>query len=94
MLTPSKYWRVACSLESVTPLPPATYPLPQELAEQAKPPTRGHGIAIAAYDETEQTGILRWIGVVTGGVDPEFQPLRQQAAEHFRKLKASGEESE
>lgn len=82
MLTPSKYWRVACSLESETPPPPATYPLPQELAEQAKPPTSGHGIAIAAYDETEQTGILRWIGVVTGGVGPtravDWRPVNAQ----------------
>lgn len=67
MLTPAKYWRIPCSLES-EPQPPASeFTLPAELADQANPPARGHGIAIAAYHEDAQTGLLRMVGIVTGG---------------------------
>jgi hypothetical protein len=67
MLTPSKYWRVLCSLNDETPYPPTDFTLPESLASQSSPPTRGHGITIAAYDEDSQTGFLRWVGVVTAG---------------------------
>lgn len=67
MLTPAKYWRVPCDLNSEIFQPPSTFTLPEELANRASTPTRGHGITIAAYDEGEQTGLLRWLGVITGG---------------------------
>ena len=67
MLTPAKYWRIPCPLNAVTDEPSAEFTLPLALANQASPPARGHGITIAAYDELEQTGLLRWLGIVTGG---------------------------
>lgn len=70
MLTPSKYWRVPCDLDSEIAQPPSTFTLPKELVKQSSPPTRGHGITVAAYDEAEQTGMLRWLGVITGGTGP------------------------
>ena len=65
MLTPAKYWRVACELDADTPRPASSFSLPAELANQASPPAKGHGITIAAYDETEQMGMLRWVGIIT-----------------------------
>lgn len=67
MLTPSKYWRVPCDLVSKTDSPPSTFILPERLANQSSPPTRGHGVTIAAYDDIEHMGMLRWLGVITGG---------------------------
>jgi hypothetical protein len=67
MLTPAKYWRIACDLDCDIARPPSTFTLPVGLASQTSPPTRGHGITIAAYDEVEQTGLLRWLGIITGG---------------------------
>jgi len=67
MLTPAKYWRVPCSLDQEVPQPPSAFSLPPSLANQATPPTRGHGIAMAAYDEANQTGIVRWLGIISGG---------------------------
>jgi hypothetical protein len=82
VLTPPKYWRVPCELNSELAQPPLTFTLPEELANQASPPTRGHGITIAAYDEAEQTGMLRWLGVITGGTGPtrtvEWKPTTAQ----------------
>ncbi len=67
MLTPAKYWRVPCDLNFEHPLPPTTFTLPPALASQVTPPGRGHGVGIAAYDEGEQIGIFRWLGLITGG---------------------------
>lgn len=67
MLTPVKYWRVACELDDEVGRPASEFPLPSSLSDQVSPPVRGHGITIAAYDEAEQTGLLRWLGVITGG---------------------------
>ncbi|WP_205244657.1 GIY-YIG nuclease family protein [Comamonas sp. Tr-654] len=67
MLTPAKYWRVACELDASDEQPPSAFTLPEALANKAAPPARGHGITIAAYDEAEQTGLLRWLGIVVGG---------------------------
>ncbi len=82
VLTPSKYWRVLCELDSEIVQPASTFTLPVELANQASPPTRGHGITIAAYDEAEQTGLLRWLGVITGGTGQtrvvEWKPASAQ----------------
>lgn len=66
MLTPAKYWRVACHLDTETLQPASSFSLPNELASQKSPAAVGHGITIAAYDATTQTGVLRWIGVITG----------------------------
>ena len=82
VLTPSKYWRVSCELHADIAKPPSTFTLPAELAERASPPTRGHGIAIAAYDAAEQIGMFRWIGVITGGTGStrvvEWKPTSAQ----------------
>lgn len=82
MLTPSKYWRVPCGLDSEIAQLPTTFTLPEKLANQTSPPTRDHGITIAAYDETEQTGMLRWLGVITGGTGQtrtvEWKPTSAQ----------------
>lgn len=67
MLTPAKYWRVACELDCETPQPSSTFTLPERLASHASPPVRGHGITVAAYDEFEQAGMFRWLGIITGG---------------------------
>lgn len=67
MLTPSKYWRVPCPIDVVNFEPASTFALPDALANYVSPPSRGHGITLAAYDETAQTGIVRWIGIITGG---------------------------
>lgn len=68
MLTPAKYWRVPCDLDVAISEPSSEFTLPPALANQASPPTPGHGIAIAAYDEVTQIGLLRWLGTITGGV--------------------------
>lgn len=82
MLTPAKYWRVACALDDDVAQPPSTFTLPEDLANQYSPPVRGHGITIAAYDEAEQTGLLRWLGVIkdiTGTLfHIEWQPSSAQ----------------
>lgn len=70
MLTPSKYWRVDCPLNGDVAQPQEEFTLPEKLASQKAPPARSHGITIAAYDEAEQTGMLRWLGVITGGSGP------------------------
>lgn len=67
MQTPAKYWRVSFDLDVAMQEPCTNFQLPSELANQKKPPARGHGITIAAYDPAEQTGILRWLGIITGG---------------------------
>lgn len=82
MLTPAKYWRIPCSLNSVTDEPSSEFTLPTTLANRVFPPIRGHGITIAAYDEVGQTGLLRWLGIVTGGVGTtrtvDWQPTTAQ----------------
>lgn len=82
MLTPPKYWRVPCALDCEVVEPPPGFTLPQKLANYSSPPTRGHGIAIAAYDEANQTGVFRWLGVITGGAGPirtvEWKPTSAQ----------------
>lgn len=66
MLTPSKYWRIACELDVEIEEPSSAFLLPDSLSNQSSPPAVGHGLAIAAYDQTEQVGMLRWIGTITG----------------------------
>lgn len=82
MLTPQKYWRAPCDLDSEPPRPPTEFILPEALASQSSPPRVGHGITVAAYDEGEQTGLLRWLGVVTGvigaAVIVEWKPSNAQ----------------
>jgi hypothetical protein len=82
MLTPPKYWRVACGIDAESLPPPKEFKLPETLAAQSSPPKAGHGIAIAAYDEQQQIGLFRWLGVVTGGVGAsrtvEWKPSNAQ----------------
>lgn len=68
MLTPAKYWRIPCALEAAICDPSSEFTLPPTLAGRESLPTRGHGITIAAYDEVEQIGLLRWLGTITGVV--------------------------
>lgn len=82
MLKPNKYWRISCPLDCEVAEPPSTFILPQQLARQAAPPARGHGLAIAAYGAAEQMGIFRWLGVITGGTGSsrsvEWRPTTAQ----------------
>ena len=82
MLTRAEYWRVPCALDAEQVLPPGEFSLPEVLAQQSSPPTKGHGITIAAYDETEQTGMLRWIGIILTGTGTtrivEWKPVNAQ----------------
>lgn len=82
MLTPSKYWRVPCELDAAVQQPAQEFSLPESLAGQALPPSRNHGIAIAAYDEARQTGLLYWVGIVLGGTGAvriiEWRPVTAQ----------------
>lgn len=66
MLSPAKYWRVPCDLNIASLQSSSIFALPEQLANQASPPTRGHGITVAAYDEREQMGMLKWLGLITG----------------------------
>lgn len=65
MLTPAKYWRIACNLDQVDFEPASAFQLPYDLVAHKSAPAKGHGITIAAYDEPSQTGMLRWIGIIT-----------------------------
>lgn len=82
MLTPAKYWRVPCALDDVSSVPASNFILPDDLASQVSPPSRGHGITMAAFDDTEQIGMLRWIGLVvdrTGkAVTVDWKPTTAQ----------------
>lgn len=82
LLTPSKYWRIPFDPAFEFAEPQSTFTLPQELANQSSPPARGHGIAMAAYAEVEQTGMFRWIGVISGGAGlvrtVEWRPVRAE----------------
>lgn len=66
MLTPSKYWRFARTLEAMQEAPPESFVLPANIAEQSSPPISGHGLLLADYDESEETGVVRFLGLVTG----------------------------
>lgn len=82
MLSPAKYWRVPCDLYVESLQPSSTFALPEQLANQASPPTRGHGITVAAYDQSEQMGMLKWLGLITGvagkNLDVEWRPTTAQ----------------
>ncbi|HDR9289730.1 TPA: GIY-YIG nuclease family protein [Burkholderia multivorans] len=82
MLTPLKYWRVPCGLDTEDSQPATEFILPEAIASQSSPPRAGHGIAIAAYDEVAQTGLSRWLGIVTGGAGTirtvEWKPSNAQ----------------
>lgn len=82
MKTPSKYWRIACPLDEETPLPSSTFALPPSIAAHAGPPTAGHGLLLAAYDEEARTGIVRYLGTVTSArgaiVTVNWQPVRSE----------------
>lgn len=81
-LTPSKYWRIACSSDVDLEPPAQQFVLPDSLASKASPPTRGHGLTIAAYDEVATTGLLKWVGVIAASNDVtcvvRWQPTRAE----------------
>lgn len=68
-LTPAKYWRISCPLDLDVERPTEQFVIPERLANHASPPARGHGLAIAGYDEHATTGLLRWVGIITGGYE-------------------------
>lgn len=82
VLTPSKYWRVPCALDTEILEPSSFFTLPDTLASQVSPPARGDGIALASYDEVGQTGIFHWVGVIGGGTGKdrsiEWRPCSAQ----------------
>lgn len=82
MFTPPKYWRIACDLDVVSDEPPSIFLLPDSLANQSSPPAIGHGLTIASYDRSENTGILRWVGIITARVgmmrDVSWRPTSAQ----------------
>jgi hypothetical protein len=65
MLTPAKYWRVSRTLEAMRVAPARSFVLPHALAAQSKPPIAGHGILLADYVESDETGLVRYLGLVT-----------------------------
>ncbi len=82
MLTPAKYWRVPRGIDAESSPPPHEFKLPDTLAAQSASPKAGHGITIAAYDEEQQMGLFRWLGLVTGGTGGsrtvEWKPANAQ----------------
>ena len=82
MLSPAKYWRVPCDLNIASIQPLSNFALPEQLANLASPPTRGHGITVAAYDESAQIGMLKWLGLITAAagknLDVEWRPTTAQ----------------
>jgi hypothetical protein len=65
MLTPAKYWRVSRTLEAMRVAPARSFVLPHAIAAQSKPPVAGHGILLADYVESDETGLVRYLGVIT-----------------------------
>lgn len=82
MLTPSKYWRIACELDVESAEPSSTFLLPESLSNQSSPPAFGHGLVVAAYDASVQIGVLKWVGTITGGSgamrDVDWKPTSAQ----------------
>lgn len=89
MLTPSKYWRIACALDADTPLPPTEYAPPEHIASQTRPPMVGDGFLLAAYDEAQETGLIRYVGIVKAGranaVSVEWRPVHAEIWVDTRK---------
>lgn len=63
-LTPAKYWRVARTLDELQSTPPERFEWPPCLASQKEPPRAGHGVLLADYDREQQTGLIRYLGMV------------------------------
>jgi hypothetical protein len=66
MLTPSKYWRIGPTLDAMREAPPDEFVLSAAIAEQSSPRIAGHGILLADYDDGQETGLVRYLGLVTG----------------------------
>jgi hypothetical protein len=64
MLTPTKYWRVAKTIAQLENIPAREFELPTALTQQSAPPTLGDGVILADYDSNEQTGLVRYVGIV------------------------------
>jgi len=82
MEIPSKYWRIACPLNEETPLPSSSYTLPPSITNHSSPPKFGQGLLLAAYDEDAQTGLVRYIGIITAGtgsvVTVDWRPVQSE----------------
>jgi T5orf172 domain len=78
-LTPSKYWRIAQTLDAMLTAPAQRFVLPKNIAEQSAPPGPGHGLLLADYDGIEQTGLVRYLGIVAslwpGHVCVDWKPV-------------------
>lgn len=66
LLTPRNFFRIPVALEADDAPPASDFSLPPALIERQVPPKVGDGWTLAAYDEQDRTGMLRWIGVITG----------------------------
>lgn len=64
MLTPKRYWRIARSVADLDAPPPEMLPLPDSLVDQKVHPASGDGLLLADYDASEQTGLVRYLGLV------------------------------
>lgn len=62
-LTPSKYWRVACTITAVSDLQ-SNFSMPTELTVHTRPPRPGDGVIVAAYDDVEEVGLVCLVGVI------------------------------
>ncbi|WP_062469502.1 GIY-YIG nuclease family protein [Variovorax boronicumulans] len=68
MLTPSRYWRIAQTVEDLSSDPPREFTVPENLSSQTKPPAVGDGLLLAAYDNSTNTGLIGHMGLVTGRI--------------------------
>jgi hypothetical protein len=63
-LTPSRYWRIAASLDTLETQGPAHIEIPSNLSAQTSPPKPGDGLVLASYDPQTQTGQVRYLGIL------------------------------
>lgn len=80
-ITPSKYWRVACAIAAVSDLQ-SKFSMPAELTVHTRSPRVGDGVIVAAYDDNEQMGLVRLLGVIqivsAGGIEIEWRVSNAQ----------------
>lgn len=81
VLTPRKYWRLACALSAEQVLQP-DFPMPSELMSHTRSPRAGDGVIVADYDDSQQTGLVRWIGIIRNaagtGLQMDWRACRAQ----------------
>lgn len=69
VVTPKDYWRVARQLGELEGVPPQELVWPDCIARQKQPPRAGDGVMLAAYDRAQQTGLIRYLGIVCASSD-------------------------